>query len=172
MRKANQGDDTARSHLYRLYAGKMMSICVRMTGTRNDAEDVLQESFIIAFNNLHQLKEAGLFEPWLRKIVVNECIKYTRRKVRWHDMEDNIADLPEESDSGWLEVLSFEQIHGEIRNLPDGCREVFNLYVLEDYSHQQIADLLKVSESTSKSQYHRARKLLKERLTKQLIHHG
>lgn len=172
VRKATQGNELARAHLYQQFAGKMISICVRMTGNRNDAQDALQDAFIIAFNNLQQLKEARLFEPWLRKIVVNECIKHTNNRVHWSDMNDSMADMPEESDSEWLQVLSFEQIHNEIKNLPDGCREVFNLYVIEDYSHQQIADVLSVTESTSKSQYHRARKLLKERLTKQLIHHG
>jgi len=145
---------------------------MRMAGNRNDAEDALQEAFINAFNNLQQLKEARLFEPWLRKIVVNECIRHAKSRVRWHEMSDSMAEVAEENNVQWMQVLSFEQIHNEIKNLPDGCREVFNLYVLEDYSHQQIADVLNVTESTSKSQYHRARKLLKERLTKQLIHHG
>jgi DNA-directed RNA polymerase specialized sigma24 family protein len=149
VRKATQGDDEARGLLYEQFSQKMFSICVRMTSNRPDAEDILQESFITAFNNLHQLREQHLFEPWIRKIVVNECIRHVK-----------------------LQGISFEQIHQEIKGLPGGCREVFNLYVIENYSHQQIAESLEITLSTSKSQYHRARQLLKERLLKQLVRHG
>lgn len=172
MRKATQGDDEARSLLYEQFSQKMFSICVRMTGNRPDAEDILQESFITAFNSLHQLREQHLFEPWLRKIIVNECIRHVKRMVRWQPVEEaNLPDAIIEGDS-WLQGISFEQIHTEIKSLPGGCREVFNLYVIENYSHQQIAEALEITVSTSKSQYHRARQLLKERLLKQMVRHG
>ena len=172
MRKASQGDDDARTMLYEQYAQKMFSICVRMTGNRPDAEDILQESFIAAFNSLQQLREQHLFEPWLRKIVVNECIRYVKKVVRWQPVEEELMSDPHAETENWLQGISFEQIHQEIKNLPGGCREVFNLYVIENYSHQQIAEALEITLSTSKSQYHRARQLLKERLLKQLIRHG
>lgn len=172
VRKAILGNDEARGLLYEQFSPKMFSICVRMTGTRPDAEDILQESFITAFNSLHQLREQHLFEPWLRKIVVNECIRHVRKSVRWQPVEEeHLYDATLDTDN-WLQGISFEQIHQEIKNLPGGCREVFNLYVVEDYSHQQIAEALEITLSTSKSQYHRARQLLKDRLLKQLVKHG
>lgn len=172
MRKATQGDEEARSLLYEQFSQKMFSICVRMTGNRPDAEDILQESFITAFNNLHQLREQHLFEPWLRKIIVNECIRHVKKVVRWQPVEEELMGDPHAGGENWLQGISFDQIHQEIKNLPEGCREVFNLYAIENYSHQQIADALEITLSTSKSQYHRARQLLKERLLKQLVRHG
>jgi RNA polymerase sigma factor (sigma-70 family) len=172
VRKATQGNDEARGLLYEQFSQKMFSICVRMTSNRPDAEDILQESFISAFNSLHQLREQHLFEPWLRKIVVNECIRHVKKVVRWQPVEEeHLYDASIEPEN-WLQGISFEQIHQEIKGLPGGCREVFNLYVVENYSHQQIAEALEITLSTSKSQYHRARQLLKERLLKQLVRHG
>ena len=172
MRKAIQGDNNALGELYAQFSQKMFSICVRMTGNRTDAEDILQDAFITAFNNLVQLRELHLFEPWLRKIVVNECIRFAKKALSKTTLDENYSDTPEVSDINWLQEISFEQIHEAIKNLPDGCREVFNLYVLEDHSHQQIAAGLNISVSTSKSQYHRARQLLKEHLRKHFIHYG
>ena len=150
----------------------MFSICVRMTGNRPDAEDILQDSFIAAFRSLHQLKDQHLFEPWLRRIIVNECIRHVKKVMRWQPVdEEDLPDALIDADN-WLQNISFEQIHGEIKSLPGGCREVFNLYVIENYTHQQIAESLEITVSTSKSQYHRARQLLKERLLKQMVRHG
>jgi RNA polymerase sigma factor (sigma-70 family) len=172
VRKASQGDNSALGELYAQFSQKMFSICVRMTGSRADAEDLLQDSFIRAFNNLGQLREPHLFEPWLRRIVVNECIQFARKVLSKKHLEDQVTDIPDVDDAHWLQEISFEQIHEEIKNLPDGCREIFNLYVLEDHTHQMIAEGLNISVSTSKSQYHRARHLLKERLRKQFIQYG
>lgn len=92
--------------------------------------------------------------------------------MRWQPVEEeHLPDAMMEGDN-WLHSISFEQIHVEIKTLPGGCREVFNLYVIENYTHQQIADSLDITVSTSKSQYHRARQLLKERLLKQMVRHG
>ena len=172
MRKASQGDNHARGELYAQFSQKMFSICVRMTGNRSDAEDILQDAFLTAFDNLVQLRDYHLFEPWLRKITVNACIRFAKKALSNKSLDEQYADIPEADDLNWLQTISFEQIHYEIKNLPDGCREVFNLYVLEDHTHQQIAAELNISVSTSKSQYHRARQLLKERLRKQFIQYG
>jgi len=143
-----------------------------MTGNRSDAEDVLQEAFIIAFNNLHQLKEEQQFGGWLRTITVNECIRHSKKSFYWNEWEDGNYENLANEEMEWWKKVNFEVIHKEIKSLPDGCRQVFNLYVLEDYSHKEIAENLGISESTSKSQYHRARQLLRERITKQLQIHG
>lgn len=172
VRKAQNGDDSALSSLYRQYSKVMFNICVRMVGTRNDAEDVLQEAFVIAFKNLDQLKDSKLFGGWLRRIVVNECIRHCKKKNPWSDWQDEEYNNLTEDETEWWKEVSLESIHQSIKNLPDGCRQVFNLYVLEDYSHKQIAETMGISENTSKSQYHRARQLLKERIVKQLQTNG
>ena len=143
-----------------------------MTGNRNDAEDILQDAFILAFRNLKQLKDAIQFGGWLKKIVINECIRHSKKNFLWTEWEDERNNRMVDEEPEWWKTVSFDIIHLEIKGLPDGCRQVFNLYVVEDYSHKDIATRLGISESTSKSQYHRARQLLKERISKQLQLHG
>lgn len=172
VRKACNGDTEAQAWLYRQYSKTMFNICTRMTGNRNDAEDVLQDAFIIAFRNLNQLKDALQFGGWLKRIVVNECIRYGKKNFYWNEWEDERNNTMVDEETEWWKTVSFDIIHKEIKGLPDGCRQVFNLFVVEDYSHKDIAGQLGISESTSKSQYHRARQLLKERITKQLQLHG
>ncbi len=150
----------------------MFNICIRMTGNRNDAEDILQDAFIQAFRKLHQLKEAQLFGGWLKKIVVNECIRYSKKSFNWESWEDERNNQLINDETEWWKTVDFNIIHQEIKSLPDGCRQVFNLFVVEDFSHKEIAEQLNISESTSKSQYHRARQLLKERISKQIEIHG
>ena len=172
VRKACKGDAEAKAWLYQQYSKAMFNICLRMTGNRNDAEDILQDAFIIAFHNLKQLKEAVQFGGWLKRIVVNECIRFSKKTVYWTEWEEekNLHVPVEEPE--WWKTVDFNIIHQEIKGLPDGCRQIFNLYVLEDYSHKTIAESLGITESTSKSQYHRARQLLKERIVKKLQIHG
>jgi RNA polymerase sigma-70 factor (ECF subfamily) len=166
------GDMNARAMLYQQYSKAMFNVCIRMTSNRENAEDLLHEAFMIAFKKLHQLKDELNFGGWLRKIVVSECIRFNKKGFKWTELDEQYQEQPEDCESSWLQGLSFEKIHEEIKLLPDGCRQVFNLYVIENYSHKQIAEAIGVSESTSKSQYHRARQLLKERLLKHLILHG
>jgi RNA polymerase sigma factor (sigma-70 family) len=166
VKQAAQGEEQAQSLLYRQFAKAMFNICTRMADSRPDAEDLLQESFILAFRNLGQLKEPASFGGWLKRIVINECIRYSKKMVRWRDIDL----LPEQADTeeaaDWLHEIDIGRINEEIRKLPAACKAVFNLYVLEEYTHKEIAQALAISESTSKSQYHRARQLLKERLGK------
>ena len=150
----------------------MFNICMRMTGNRSNAEDILQDAFIIAFRSLHQLKEEAQFGGWLKRIVVNECIRFSRKHIIWNEWEEEKQNQVADEETEWWKTVSFEIIHNEIKALPDGCRQVFNLYVVEDLGHKEIAERMGISESTSKSQYHRARTLLRERITKQLAIHG
>jgi RNA polymerase sigma-70 factor (ECF subfamily) len=150
----------------------MFNTCLRILNNATEAEDVLQESFIEAFKNLHSFEYRTSFGGWLKRIVISECIRFNKKGVRWAEMDDKYEQVHDEDGAGWMHGISFEQINTEIRMLPGGCREVFNLFVLENYSHKEIAEALGVSESTSKSQYHRARQLLKERLLKQMVLHG
>jgi RNA polymerase sigma-70 factor (ECF subfamily) len=172
VKKACNGDAKAQAWLYEQYSKAMYNICTRMTGNQSDAEDLLQDCFVIAFSNLHQLKVAEQFGGWLKRIVVNECIRFCKKNIRWEEWDaDQQGNLVNE-EMEWWKTIDFKIIHATIKQLPDGCRQVFNLYVFEDYSHKQIAESMGISESTSKSQYQRARALLKQRIYKQVQIHG
>jgi len=145
----------------------MYNICLRMTGNKQDAEDILQEAFYLAFVNMNKLKKMESFGAWLKKIVVNQCILFLRKQIHFIDVETAKQETDNETDD-WLSEISMETINKEIQNLPDGCRVVFNLYLLENYSHKQIAEMMGISESTSKSQYHRAKNILRTQLKKKL----
>jgi RNA polymerase sigma factor (sigma-70 family) len=170
--KAIKGDFGAQAELYRLYGKAMFNICIRMTGNKTDAEDVLQDSFIHAFAQIKQVRQPAAFGGWLRQIVVNKCILLSKRNFKWDDLHDDLNYIADDDVEDWWSSLKLDMVHEEIKNLPDGCRQVFLLYVLEEYSHKTIAANLGISESTSKSQYQRARQLLKERITKKIPING
>lgn len=172
MVKAGQGDRSAQAELYRLYSTSMYNICIRMTGNAADGQDMLQDAFIDAFRHLGQLKQPGAFAGWLRRIVINKCIQLSKERVRWQSVgQERVEDIADQETAWWLNT-PFQQVQDEIKNLPGGCREVFVLFALEDYGHKEIAKNLGISESTSKSQYQRARKLLRERITKKMHLNG
>jgi RNA polymerase sigma factor (sigma-70 family) len=143
-----------------------------MTGNTADAEDLLQDAFIQAFKNLHQLKSYANFGGWLKQIVVNKCIAFCSKKIQWSDWEDDLADTIIDGEPEWWKMVDMQVIHNEIKALPEGCRQVFNLFVFEDLGHKHIAAALGISESTSKSQYHRARNILKQNIAQYLEKHG
>ncbi|MBA3704794.1 MAG: RNA polymerase sigma factor, partial [Bacteroidetes bacterium] len=156
--------------LYDKYAATMMGVCLRYARNSSDAEDVLQEGFIKVFDNLHQFKVKGSFEGWIRKIMVNAALGYYRtqsplniyteiEKINEHPKADYIA----------MDSLETEELMHMINNLPTGCKTVFNMYAIDGYSHKEIAETLKISEGTSKSQLFDARKLLKKMIAKSLI---
>ncbi len=153
--------------LFKSYFRGMYNICLRMLNNKQDAEDVLHDAFYSAFINYHKLKDKDSFGAWLKRIVVNHCVSFVRKKIHFLDIEKFDASLDNEVDE-WMQELSMSDINNEIMKLPDGCRVVFNMYLLEDYSHRQIAEMLDISESTSKSQYHRAKKILRTKLQRQL----
>ena len=170
--KARQGDHRAQAELYRYYGTAMYNICIRMTGNASDAQDMLQDAFIEAFRHLEQLKQPGGFGGWLRRITINKCIRFSKHHVRWSGLDpEGMVPVEDEETEWWLDIPLI-LIQEEIKNLPGGCREVFVLYVLEDFGHKEIARNLGISESTSKSQYQRARKLLRERITTKTHLHG
>ena len=147
----------------------MYNICLRMTGNKQDAEDILQEAFYLAYTNIGKLKNAESFGAWLKRIVVNQCLMFLRKQVHFVDIDSTHQKTEDETDD-WIQDVSMAEINKEIQQLPDGCRIVFNLFLLENYSHKQIAEQLDISESTSKSQYHRAKSILREQLKKKLKH--
>lgn len=139
-----------------------------MTGDHHSGQDVLQESFIIAFRQLHQLKQPDQFGGWLKKIVINECIRYSKKQHFSYQLDEEATALPDEETTGndWWKDIDMQLIHREISHLPAGCRQVFTLHVFEDYMHREIAEILGITESTSKTQYRRAKELLKASITK------
>ena len=149
----------------------MFNICTRMTGNTTHAEDVLHDAFIQAFKNIGSLKQPEAFAGWLKQIVVNSCISHSRKNMVWQNWDDMEHDAADEPTAWWINI-SLDMIHREIKKLPDGCREIFVLYAMEDYTHRSIAAELGITEGTSKSQYHRARKLLREKISTEIITNG
>lgn len=140
-----------------------------MTGNKQDAEDVLQDAFFQAYVNINKLRSIDSFGSWIKKIVINQCLKFLRSRVLFIDIDSvnqEFEDLPEDD----IQEYPMEQINKFIRELPDGCRIVFNLYLLENYSHKEIGEMLNISESTSKSQYQRARQLLQKKLKSKQVY--
>ena len=162
-----EGDRSAQQQLYNLYAKAMYNICYRMTNDGDEAADVLQEAFISAFNNLSTYRGTASFGAWLKRIVVNKSINHIRNKRM------NLVPLEEMEPVSEAEVndedlyLDIERIKSSIELLPDGYRVVFSLYLLEGYDHKEIGEILGISESTSKSQYNRAKAKLRKLLTVQ-----
>jgi RNA polymerase sigma factor (sigma-70 family) len=154
----------AQQALYRTYSGKMYALCCRYIKDRMEAEDVLITSFTKIFEKISQYKGEGSFEGWIRRVVVNESLTYLRRNKSMY-LEMDIEAAAYEPDFHKLEnQLEADDLMKIIGDLPVGYRTVFNMYAIDGYSHQEIADQLGISENTSKSQLSRARALLQRKL--------
>ncbi|MBS1681619.1 MAG: RNA polymerase sigma factor [Bacteroidetes bacterium] len=154
----------AQQALYQRYAGKMYALCCRYVKDRMEAEDVLVMSFTKIFEKISQYKGDGSFEGWIRRVVVNQSLTYLRKNKSMY-LETDIEEAAFEPDFQKLEnQLEAEDLMKLIEELPVGYRTVFNLYAIDGYNHQEIAEQLGVSENTSKSQLSRARALLQKRL--------
>jgi RNA polymerase sigma factor (sigma-70 family) len=158
------GDRKAQFELYKLYAKAMYNVCVRITGNTAEAEDVLQEAFLQVFNKIGLYRGDSTFGAWLKRIVVNTALNVVRkRRLDLVDLESGDYDQAETPDHDEEELmLQVAQVREAIQQLPDGFRVVFSLYLLEGYDHTEIADILGISVSTSKTQYNRAKKRLAE----------
>ena len=153
----------AQKELYELHAPKMLSVCRYYVKDLQEAEDVLLSAFFKAFQKLKSFHNDGNFEGWLRRIMVNECMSYHRKK-KFHIVSDEIEDLSECSENNIVENYDVAELQLLIDDLPKGYKMVFVLYAIEGYKHQEIAELLQISESTSKSQLFKARKMLQRKL--------
>ncbi len=151
--------------LYRRYASKMFGVCLRYAKNKMEAEDIMQEGFIKVFQNLKNFRCDGSLEGWVRRIMVNTAINYYKSNLKYlqtldiDDCSNNDSISVEATDN-----ISLKTLLSLIQKLPEGYRMVFNLYVIEGYSHREIADSLGISENTSKSQLSRARKVLQDKL--------
>lgn len=161
-----RGDRKAQYELYRLYSKSMFNVCMRILNHMGEAEDVLQEAFLDAFQKIHDFRQTSTFGAWLKQIVINRAINQLRqRKLEWVDVEeaDSVGEevsIPQE-ETDW----EMERVRLGIQQLPDGFRTVLSLYLLEGYDHEEIASILNISESTSRTQYMRAKRKLVELLT-------
>ena len=162
--QCRQGRNAAFKEVYELYSKAMFNICMRMLNNRNEAEDVLQESFISAFRNIKQYNGNASFGSWLKRIVINRCIDAikvrTLNLVPLEERDPPEEETYEEDEQG--PAYDVETVKQGISQLPDGYRIILTLYLFEDYTHRMIAEKLGISEGTSKSQYSRARKKLAE----------
>lgn len=157
-----QENRKCQQEVFSRYAGKMLAVCMRYARHHMEAEDVLQDAFIKVFDNIGQFQFKGSLEGWIRRIVVNTALKNIDRKSFSKEQIGveltHFEEYP--SDPSAYSHLQEEELMRLIRQLPDGYRVVFNLYAIEGYSHQEIADMLGIQESTSRSQLVKARKLL------------
>ena len=164
VEQCQSGNRQAQFELYRQYSKAMYNVCLRMVRDELEAEDLLQNSFVDVFTKLHTFRFQSSVGAWIKRIVINNCINFLKRKkMYFEELEDGIIssiepdtvvhDLP----SG----LSLEVVRRALFKLPDGYRVVFSLYMLEGYDHKEIAGILSISEATSKSQYSRAKRKLR-----------
>jgi RNA polymerase sigma factor (sigma-70 family) len=162
--RCRTGDRDAHYRLYKLYSKAMFNVGYRITKSEEDAEDVLQEAFISAFRNLDNYRGDATFGAWLKRIVVNKALNaLNKRKHELIPDDDGQWDVAEEdSATEYREELTVERVKKAIEKLPDGYRTVLSLYLLEGYDHQEIGEIMGISESTSKSQLNRAKARLKE----------
>lgn len=158
------GERKAQQTLYSRYSPKMFAICLRYAKDYHSAEDILQEGFIKVFKYIGNFRREGSFEGWLRRIFVNTAIEHLRKAVNMYsivDSEDKPIDIVDES---IFDRLDEQDLLDMVQSLSPGYRTVFNLYVVEGYSHKEIGKLLSISEGTSKSQLARARQLLQKKV--------
>jgi len=162
------GDRVAQYRLYKQYSVAMYNLCLRMVSDRSEAEDLLQEAFVKMFRELPTFRGQSTLGAWLRRIVINQCLNHIRKKqpsfVTIDDHE--LREIPNEEISSY--DITAEEIHHAILLLPEGARVICVLHLLEGYRHSDIAGMLGISESTSKSQYRRAIDLLQDSLIKKV----
>ena len=156
-------DAQAQSQLYKQYASKLFSLCLKYSKNYAEAEDNLHDAFITIFNKIEQYNNKGSFEGWLKRITINTALQRYRKDVGVYDIinEDNIEDVSVNFND---DDVSIEYLLEIIQELPDRYRLVFNLYVLDGYSHVEISELIHISTGTSKSNLSRARLILKEKI--------
>ena len=163
-------DAVAQRELYNKYSPKMLAVCYRFAHNREDAEDMLQEGFIKVFLQMHSFESRGSFEGWIRRIIVHTCINILKKNKKFNESVDIIhatgVQIREESVPA---IIQAKQVVECIRMLPIGYRTVLNLYAIEGYSHREIANILGIEESTSRSQYTRAKAMLENILIRRRI---
>ena len=159
--RCREGDNAARKQLYEQYADLLMAVCLRYCGDRDTAQDILHDGFLKAFRSFAQFqyKGDGSLRAWLTRIMVNGALEVLRKRNMFNEqpIDEMPGDIEDEED---IELIPPSVLMQFVRELPEGYRTVFNLYVLEEKSHREIASMLGISEGTSASQLHRAKSML------------
>jgi RNA polymerase sigma-70 factor (ECF subfamily) len=164
IEECRKGNSKAQFSLYEQYSKAMFNLAYRILNNREDAEDILQESFVECFRNIQSFRFDSTFGAWLKKIIVNRCINHIKKKkidLTFYDTPPPVIDEEEE-----VTEYETDKIFKGIELLPDGYRIILTLYLLEGYDHSEISQILGISESTSKSQYSRAKEKLRNILSK------
>ncbi|SOE20813.1 RNA polymerase sigma-70 factor, ECF subfamily [Spirosomataceae bacterium TFI 002] len=163
-------DRAAQKQLYELFSGKLYVVALRYMKNKEAAQDVLQDAFVKVFKYLDSFRFDCPLEVWLRKIVINTALKALKKSSKWEQSLEGDYMIAEEFhyDNGGFKNLSYQQLMDMIGELPEGCRAIFNMYAIEGYKHQEIAEKLGISEGTSKSQYSRSKQLLQEKLAAEI----
>jgi RNA polymerase sigma factor (sigma-70 family) len=162
-----EGNPRMQEQLYRQYAPKMYAVCLRYSGQPEDAQDILQDGFVKVYRNLSRFRGEGSFEGWMRRIFVNTAIEHYRKSVKMYPVTESQENQVEDRDWSAFDKLSVKDLMSLIQGLSPGYRTVFNLYVVEGYTHREIGEMLGISEGTSKSQLARAKTILQNLITKQ-----
>ena len=158
-----------QEELYNRFAPKMYAVCLRYANNTDDAQDLLQEGFIKVYRNLHRFRAEGSFEGWIRRVFVNSSIEHFRKKaILLSSVSDKEENTIENADISALDSMAEKDIIRLIQELSPGYRTVFNLYVVEGYSHKEIGEKLGISEGTSKSQLARAKAILQKKVSQYL----
>ncbi len=163
-------DPVCQQELYQRFSPAMLSVCYRYAKNREDAEDMLQEGFIKVFTQIGQFQHKGALEGWIRKIMVHTCINILKKNRKFADSVDLIhaSTLPIREEH-IPSIMQAKQVVECIRMLPLGYRTVLNLFAIEGYSHREIGQMLEIEESTSRSQYTRAKSMLEQILIKRQL---
>lgn len=162
-----KGSADAQRLLFERYSGRMMGLCLRYAGSREEAEDMLQEGFIRVFEKLDKFSGTGAFSGWMSTVIVNSALIMIRKKKRegYQEDIDEVSDLRND-EVDVLSQMSANELMAVVQQMPQGYRTVFNLFAIEGYAHKEIADMLDITESTSKTQFHKAKAFLRKELEK------
>jgi RNA polymerase sigma-70 factor (ECF subfamily) len=165
IEKCKSGKQSAQADVYRIFAPKMFGVCMRYARDKTEAEDILHEAFVKVFTKIDQYSGRGVFEAWIRRIVVNVALEKYRTRYRLQTVDDITRyDGNTYVDYDVFDSMSYEQIIEIIAQLPPRYKMVFNMYAIDGYQHKEIAEMMGITEGTSKSNLARARKILQDKL--------
>ncbi len=159
-------DRNCQRELYNRFAPKMLAVCMRYSKNKMEAEDLLQDGFIKVFNNVKLYSQSGSFEGWIRRIIVNNALNMIRKgKIDFQNIDENTSFNSADNSENAISKINEKDLLKIIGLLPSGYKYVFNMFAIEGYSHKEIADSLGIEESTSRSQYSKAKKFLQDKIT-------
>ena len=166
----SQEDEKKFSELYQKYASYMYGVCLRYTGNKEDAEDMMQDGFVKVYNNIDKLKDIINVKAWIKRIMINTALNLYRHNkiIDFKSIDEGTYDIYKSYEQDAIQKLTTNELLNVIQELPEGYRLVFNLYAIEGYKHREIAELLNINEGTSKSQFSKARSNLKKLIDKKL----